>query len=100
MFVRISTYAVPEGRSGEAITAFGDAIASIEEMPGLVSAHLLLNENGDEAMTLTYWESHDAMAASRVHASRVRTEAAEAIGTSVRASVEYQVAVSSAATTA
>ena len=95
MFGRVSTYELPQGRATEAVQSFHEAIASIEELPGLRDAYLLLSEDDSQALTVTLWETHDAMAASRVRATRVRSEAAAAVGSNILSTVEYRVAIHS-----
>jgi hypothetical protein len=45
------------------------------------------------ATTLTFWDSAAAMEATRVTASRLRTEAAQAVGAAVTGSQEFEVAI-------
>ena len=95
MFARLSTYELPQDSVAEAVKLFRTAISKIEELPGLVDAYMLVSEDGTDAVTITLWHTPDALAASRVRASRVRSEAAETIGAHVRSTVEYGVAVHS-----
>ena len=91
MFARIGTYDVPEGE-GEAVKeAFRVALGMIQELPGFLDASLLLACEGGRAMTITFWEDRNAMSASRVAATRLRSEAARAVDGEVVAAVEYEV---------
>lgn len=69
------------------------AIDAIERPPGLLDACMLVSEDGSDAVTITLWETHAAMVASRVRATRLRTEAARLVGAEVRSTVEYRVDV-------
>jgi heme-degrading monooxygenase HmoA len=93
MFARASTYQLPAGRSAAAEQEFRGAIARIADLDGLEDAYLLISEDGDQALTVTVWDTHDAMVASRVTASVARRAAAEAVGGGVTSTVEYRVAV-------
>jgi heme-degrading monooxygenase HmoA len=92
MFARAATYEVPAERLGEARKAFEDAIARIRDSPGLTGAHLLIGTESPRVLTITFWEDHAAVTASRVSASRLRSEAAAAVGGYVVTVEEYEVA--------
>jgi len=92
MFARAAVYEVPAGRLGEARAGFEDAIARIRESPGLKDAYLLLGTESDRVVTITFWEDHAAMTASRVSASHLRSEAAAAVGGHVVSVEEFEVA--------
>ena len=91
MFARVSTYEVPESERGNAAASFRKAIAQIREAPGLEDAYLLLGRETEHAITITLWENLAAMAESRVVASRLRSEAAEAAGGDVLSVEEFEV---------
>jgi len=101
MFARVSRYEVPTEQLGAAPEAFRRAIGQIAGSSGLADAFVLVDA-GDSApvdadsarvLTMTLWESRTAMEASRVTATRLRSEAAEALGGSVISSEEFEVAV-------
>jgi heme-degrading monooxygenase HmoA len=94
MFARAATYEVPVDRIGEARDAFESAIAHIRDSPGLAEALLLVGTESGRVLTITFWEDHAAVTASRVSASRLRSEAAAAVGGHVVTVEEYEVAVS------
>lgn len=91
MFARAAIYQVPAGALGEARAGFEDAIRRIRASPGLKDAYLLLGTESDRVMTLTFWDDHGAMTASQVSASRLRTQAAAAVGGQVVSVDEYEV---------
>jgi heme-degrading monooxygenase HmoA len=93
MFARVSTYDVPGERAEDAIRGFRDAIDRIRASDGFLEAFFLVDRDGNQAMTITLWESAHAMEASRVAASRARTEAARAADGEVRSSSEFVVAI-------
>ena len=59
------------------MTAFEPAIDGIRQLEGFVEGFFLVERDGLNAMTVTLWESFDAMERSRIAASRVRSEAAD-----------------------
>ena len=91
MFARVSTYELEEGRASEAMAAFEPAIDGIRQLDGFVEGFFLVERDGLSAMTVTLWESFDAMERSRIAASRVRSEAAIEAGATVTSSYEYEV---------
>jgi heme-degrading monooxygenase HmoA len=93
MFARDSTYELPPGKAAVAEQEFRSAIERIAELDGLHEAFLFVSEDGDLVRTLTVWETHEAMTASRVAATVARRAAAEALGGGVSSAVEYRVAI-------
>jgi heme-degrading monooxygenase HmoA len=98
MFARVSRYDIPGDRVDEAVTKFADALAQITELGGFREAYLLVNRESECATTLTFWDSAAAMEASRVTASRLRTEAAQAADGAVTSSQEFEVAIHTGST--
>jgi heme-degrading monooxygenase HmoA len=93
MFARVTTYELEEGRASESIDAFQPAIDSVRELEGLVDAYFMVERDGRRAMTMTLWESLDAMERSRVSASSARTEAANRVGAEVTSTYELEVGI-------
>jgi heme-degrading monooxygenase HmoA len=91
VFARVSIYEIPQEKRAEAQTNFSSAIASIRETAGITDAQFLFGCDSDRAVTITFWESHEAMAASRVVASRLRSEAAAAVEGDVLSVEEFEV---------
>lgn len=91
MFARVSIYDIPQDRRGEAQVNFISAVARIRETEGLIDAHFLLGCDSDRAVTITFWESREAMAASSVKASRLRSDAASSVGGDVLSVEEFEV---------
>jgi heme-degrading monooxygenase HmoA len=92
MFARVAMYEVPADRIDDAAESFRQAIDEIRAMAGLAGAYLLVSTDSGRVLTMTLWESRAEMEASRVTASRLRSEAAGALGGSVVNSDEYEVA--------
>jgi heme-degrading monooxygenase HmoA len=90
MFARVTTYELAGGRASESIDAFRPAIDSVREIEGLVDAYFMVERDGRRAMTMTLWESLDAMERSRVAASSARTEAASLVASTYELEVGIQ----------
>ena len=93
MYARVSIYEVPQDRRGEAEASFASALTRIREVDGLQKAQFFLGCDSERAVTITFWESQGAMAASRVAASRLRSDAASSVDGDVLSVEEFQVVV-------
>ena len=93
MFARVTTYELEADRASEAVDAFAPAIENIKALDGLVDAYFLVECGGDRALSMTIWESQDAMERSRVAASRARIEAAGAVDVEVLSTYEFEVGI-------
>ena len=93
MFARVTTYELAEGRASESIDAFQPAIDHVRELEGLVDAYFMVERDGRRAMTMTLWESLDAMERSRVAASTARTDAASVVEADVTSTYEFEVGI-------
>jgi len=92
MVARVSTYDVPAERLGEAEDRFREALDEISEMEGLYGYYFLIGQESNRAMVITLWEGHDALAASHVTASRLRSDAARSLDGEVLSVDEFTVA--------
>ena len=93
MFARVTTYELETDRAGDAVDAFAPAIETIRALDGLVDAYFLVECGGDHALSMTIWESQDAMERSRVAAARARIEAAGEVDVEVLSTYEFEVGI-------
>jgi heme-degrading monooxygenase HmoA len=93
MFARVSRYEIPEDRIDEAVERFGAALAQITGRDGFADAYLFVNRESESAMTVVFWSSAAAMESSRVTATKLRSEAAQAVSGAVVSSQEFEVAI-------
>jgi heme-degrading monooxygenase HmoA len=93
MVARVSVYEVPDDRAGEAVERFGEAIGEIRKMDGLQEIYFLISPENGRAITMTLWADHMSAEASRVTASRLRSEAAREVDGGVVSVEEYDVAI-------
>jgi heme-degrading monooxygenase HmoA len=93
VFARVSIYDIPEGRTADAAASFAGALETISAARGLSEALFLVSRESNRGIALTLWDDQEAMSASRVTASRLRSAAIEAVGGEVVAVDEFEVAV-------
>jgi heme-degrading monooxygenase HmoA len=93
VFARLSIYEIPGERADDAARSFASALDAVAAARGLTEAYFLVNPDSDRGVALTLWEDEETMSASRVTASRARSEAVSAVGGAVLSVDEFQVAV-------
>jgi heme-degrading monooxygenase HmoA len=91
VYARVTTYDLAEGTTTESIAAFEPAIGQIAALEGLVDAYYLVETDGVHAVTVTIWDTREAMERSRVAASSARTEAAHDAGAEVTSTHELEI---------
>jgi heme-degrading monooxygenase HmoA len=79
MFARVVRYQIPEARFGEVVPAFRDAVEQLREVEGHKGGYLLIDRDNSAALTVTLWDNQAAMEAGEVTASRLRSEAINAV---------------------
>lgn len=92
MFARVARYEIPVEHIAEAEGTFQEAIDEIRGMAGVSGAYLLVSADSGRVLTMTLWENHAAMEASRVAATQLRSRAAGSLDGSVVSAEEYEVA--------
>ena len=93
MFARVTTYELEEGRASESIDAFQPAIDRVRTLDGFVDGLFLVERDGRHAISMTLWETIDAMERSRVAASSARNEAASDAGAEAISTYELEVGI-------
>ena len=92
MHARVSTYEGPPERIDEAIAAF-DADDRLLDLKGLEDAYLLIDRESGRMVTVTLWDSREALDATAPSAGSIRTAAAGAGGQTVLSVEAYEVAL-------
>ena len=90
MYARATTLQASTRPVQEEIDHYQEGIPAVREISGNRGAFLLVNRSAGEAISVTLWESDEAMQASRKRADELRQEAQESTGEPVD---EYEVAV-------
>jgi heme-degrading monooxygenase HmoA len=86
---RVSTYTTedPEGL----IEGFKRVSSDLEQVDGFSHAYFLVDKDGGKALSITIWESEDALNASRSQADELRRRGTEASGTSIDSVDHYEI---------
>lgn len=92
MHARVSTYEFPPDRADEVIRGF-DEDRSLEAIPGIVEAYMLIDRAAGRAMSVTLWETEAALQASEEEAHLIRARATGPAGGSVGRIERYEVAL-------
>jgi heme-degrading monooxygenase HmoA len=93
MFARVARYRYPEERLDDAVDAFRTASEGLRALQGNVGGYFLVDRDNSTALTVTFWESRQAMEASEVGASRLRNQAINAVEGEVQAVDRCEVAI-------
>lgn len=93
MFARVSTYKTgPETVSD---TPTEDIVSRVRQIPGCKGIYYLSGKETDKAISITLWDTEEAMTASRQEANKIRKENSDAEKTEIVAVEEFEVTVSS-----
>lgn len=90
MFARVSTYG---GASDDLVAGFEGATDPLRQIEGFEGAYLLVDRAGGKAMSITLWESEQALEASVERANQLREEATSPAGISIESVDHYEVAI-------
>ncbi len=90
---RVSTYEFPPDRIEEARGQFENAAEPLRQMEGVTEILLLVDPSSGKAITITFWESEDALRASEQGADEVRQRAVTAGGGEITSIERYEIAL-------
>ena len=93
MYARVSFYDLGGTSRDDALGAFEQSRGAIEQMQGVQGAMLLVDPQGDRALTITFWESEEALRATEQAADETRRQAASTAGMTIRDVQAYEVAL-------
>jgi heme-degrading monooxygenase HmoA len=88
MFARVSRY---RGDADLLRAGFDQATTELEQLDGFSQAYFLADRKHSRAMSITLWESAQAMAASAERAHAMRTHATEPANASIESVESYEV---------
>ena len=94
MWARISRYQFPPDESDHAVERFELAVDAISAQPGLERADIFVNRASGAGITVTVWESRDALKASAEAADRLRDEIALDLSGWIQGIEEYELVLS------
>ncbi len=90
MHARVSTY---KGEADELVKGFDSVTGPLEQMDGFSRAYFLVDRAAGTGMSITLWESEDALNASVERANQMREEATDKAGGSIESVDHYEVAL-------
>jgi heme-degrading monooxygenase HmoA len=94
MYARVTAYAGTAEDFDRAQEQMESAIVPrVREMNGSAGILVMINRDTGQSLSITLWESEDAMAESRETANSIRSEASSAMGSKVTDVNESEVAV-------
>jgi heme-degrading monooxygenase HmoA len=96
MFARVSRYRGDPGQIDEGLNYARESILPrVQQVDGFEGVYYFVDRESGKALTVTLWESEEAMRASEEEANRLRSESAEAATATVEDVERYEVAISS-----
>ena len=93
MFARVADYRFPLDKLDQGVEAFNRGMESIGRLPGIREGYCLVDRAGGKAVTITLWESEQALIASVEAGKRVRNEGTTSAAGTVESVAEYEVVV-------
>jgi heme-degrading monooxygenase HmoA len=94
VFARVSTFTGTSDEVDEAISQVReDVLPRVEQLDGYKGAYLLVDRQNGKSLSVTLWESEEAMRASEEAANTLRSEVADALGTQMVGVERYEVAL-------
>ncbi len=94
MFARVATYTGTSDQVVEAIRLVREnVLPRTEQLDGYKGAYFLVDRQNGKSLTMTFWESEEAMRTSEETANSMRSEIADALETQMIGVERYEVAV-------
>ncbi len=94
MFARVSTYEGSAEDYDRGVDKMkSDIVPQVHDMPGCKGILSMVDRSTGQSLSITLWDSEDAMASTREDANRVRSEAAASSGSTITNVAEYEVGV-------
>jgi len=90
MFARVSTYKTGPDTVLDAATE-EDSVKRVMEIPGCRGVYFLTGGEADKALSITLWDTADAVAASRPAANAIREESSKVQGMEIVGVEEFEV---------
>ncbi len=90
MHARVSTY---DGEPDQLVQGFESVRGALADVDGFSKAYFLVDRVGGRAMSITLWESEEALNASVERANQMRQQATDRAGGSIQSVDHYEVAL-------
>ena len=93
MFARVSTFTGTSDELDEAIRQVREnTLPKLMQLDGYKGAYFLVDRQNGKSLTMTFWESEEAMRTSEETANSMRSEIADALETQMISVERYEVA--------
>jgi heme-degrading monooxygenase HmoA len=96
VFARVSRY---RGDAARLRDGFEAVTAELEQLEGFSHAYFLTNRKHSRAMSITVWDSEEALMATAERAHQIRTQATEPADASIESVESYEVVLTAKAAT-
>lgn len=93
MFARVSTYKTGPETVSDAPSQ--EIVDKVLQLPGNKGIYYLAGNGTDKAISITLWDTEEAMTQSRQEANKIRQETSEADKTQIESVEEFKVTLSS-----
>ncbi len=80
MFARVTSYQGRPGQAEQAAQRLDEARDRLEEIDGFQGAYFLFDQKTGKAITITFWESENALQASAKQIAPLRDTVVQALG--------------------
>ena len=88
MYARVSTY---RGDGDRLLQGFAEVTGPLEAIDGFSRAYFMVNRESGKGMSITVWESEEALNASTAKADELRSQGAEAGGAQIESVETYEI---------
>jgi heme-degrading monooxygenase HmoA len=88
MFARVSTY---RGDGDRLLQGFADVTEPLQAIDGFSHAYFMVDRASGKGMSITIWESEDALRASAAQADELRSKGAAAGGAEIESVEHYEI---------
>ena len=88
MFARVSMY---RGDGDRLLQGFADVTGPLEAIDGFSRAYFMVDRENGKGMSITVWESEEALNASAARADELRSQGAEAGGATIESVEHYEI---------
>jgi heme-degrading monooxygenase HmoA len=91
MFARVSTY---RGDGDRLLQGFADVTEPLEAIDGFSHAYFMVDRESGKGLSITIWETEDALRASAAQADELRSKGAAAGGAEIESVEHYEIGIS------
>lgn len=89
MFARVSTFSTAD--ADKLLDGFRTVTGPLEQIDGFSHAYFLMDRASGKAMSITIWESEQALSASVAKADELRKQGAESGGGAIESVAHYEI---------